>query len=339
MDIKVSVIIPVYNVEKYLEKCLNSILNQTLYDIEIIAVDDCSTDNSWKILEEYKNKFSKKMIIIRSAENGRQGTARNIGIKKANGKYIIFVDSDDWIKEDMIEKLYQCAENKQSDMVGVLGYVRSYSNGKQEEVLSERADKIKKMLEKPFTDEQRNYLLFSGIGVTQHIYKREFLIENQIFFPEKLSYEDNFFVPLCFALVKKYSVIDGAYYYYRENLDSTVFRNDTSQMDRLIIERKRYMEFQKRGLLLNLHDGYEIMSIKTFYINTVNVIFRKFNRQAVAEAKKVKKEFYQMFPEFRKNKYFKNEISKKEKIKLMLMEICPSLLGVLLYVNFRKGKR
>lgn len=110
----ISVIIPVYNVEKYLEQCLDSVINQNLQDIEIICVDDGSTDNSPSILEKFSSKDNR--IKIFSKENGGQASARNLGIKKAKGKYIAFVDSDDFIKEDMFVKLYDVAENNNLDI-------------------------------------------------------------------------------------------------------------------------------------------------------------------------------------------------------------------------------
>ena len=100
---KLSVIIPVYNVENYLRECLDSIINQTVKDIEIICVDDGSTDSSPDILKEYQNKDSRIRIITK--ENGGQASARNLGIKEAQGEYIVFIDSDDFIESEMLENL------------------------------------------------------------------------------------------------------------------------------------------------------------------------------------------------------------------------------------------
>ena len=114
-NIKVSVIVPVFNVESYLNESLDSILNQTLKDIEIICINDGSTDNSLDILETYSKKD--KRIKIISKENEGQGVARNVGLDNAQGEYISFVDSDDFIKRDMLEKLYNKAENNDLDLV------------------------------------------------------------------------------------------------------------------------------------------------------------------------------------------------------------------------------
>ena len=105
---KVSVIVPVYNVENYLEKCLTSLVNQTLKDIEIIVVNDGSTDNSQKIIDRYEKKYSNVKAYVK--KNGGVSDARNYGINKAKGKYIAFVDGDDYVDEMMYEKMYKKAE-------------------------------------------------------------------------------------------------------------------------------------------------------------------------------------------------------------------------------------
>ena len=117
--IKISVIVPVYNVENYLIQCLDSIINQTLKDIEIICVDDCSPDNSIEILEEYKNKDN-RISIIRHSNNQGLGPARNTGLKHANGEYISFVDSDDYIDKNFLFYLYSTAKKYDSDVTNTI---------------------------------------------------------------------------------------------------------------------------------------------------------------------------------------------------------------------------
>ena len=110
-----SVIVPVYNMEKYLSRCLDSIIDQTLQDIEIVCVDDGSTDSSPVILQSYAEKDSRIHII--SKQNGGLVSARKAGVKAATGKYIGYVDSDDWIDPVMYESMCDCADNHQADMV------------------------------------------------------------------------------------------------------------------------------------------------------------------------------------------------------------------------------
>ena len=111
--VKVSVIVPVYNSYNYLDKCINSLMNQTLNDIEIVCVDDGSTDDSLKKL----NSFKDDRVKVIHKENGGQASARNVGILKATGDYILFIDSDDYVELDMCEKLYNYASQKKCDIV------------------------------------------------------------------------------------------------------------------------------------------------------------------------------------------------------------------------------
>ena len=125
--IKISVIIPVYNVEKYLRRCLDSVINQTFRDLEIICVNDGSTADSLHIFEEYKKQDDR--IILLNQENMGQGNARNIGLKIARGEYIGFVDADDWIDLNFFEKLYEAAKKYDAD-VACAEIKRPHANGK-----------------------------------------------------------------------------------------------------------------------------------------------------------------------------------------------------------------
>ena len=116
MSIKVSVIVPVYNVEKFIGKCLDSLVNQTLKDIEIIVVNDGTKDNSQEIIDKYVKKYPDKVKSF-IKENGGLSSARNFGIEKAKGEYISFVDSDDWLNDDALEKMYNKAKKDKSDIV------------------------------------------------------------------------------------------------------------------------------------------------------------------------------------------------------------------------------
>ena len=117
---KLSVIVPVYNMaaEGKLNYCLDSLVNQTIDDYEIIAVDDCSTDNSLEILRTYEIKYPDKLKVIASSVNRKQGGAKNLGLEAAKGEWIGFIDSDDWITPDFYEKLLQRAKETGADMVG-----------------------------------------------------------------------------------------------------------------------------------------------------------------------------------------------------------------------------
>ena len=126
---KVSIIVPVYNVEKYLERCLDSLINQSFHDIEILAINDGSTDRSLEILKKYESTDNRIKIINNS--NVGVSETRNIGIMESKGEFIVFVDSDDWIDKDMIEKMYKFMVNEKSDM-GISTYIREFGDHSRE---------------------------------------------------------------------------------------------------------------------------------------------------------------------------------------------------------------
>ena len=205
---KVSVIVPVYNMEKYLDKCMDSLVNQTLKDIEIIAINDGSTDNSLNILKRYEKKYPKKVKII-DQENGGISVARNNGLDIATGKYIGFVDSDDYVKFDMFEKLYNKIEETKSDIV-VCDYEEYYMLNDKFKYVSV-VDKIKK----------NN--LYDDISIITKIdyapwnklYKNE-LFDN-IRFPKNVKYEDLSTILKTFLISSKISIVNKSLYLYRIN--------------------------------------------------------------------------------------------------------------------------
>ena len=205
---KVSVIVPVYNMEKYLEECMDSLVNQTLDDIEIIVINDGSNDNSLEILKKYKEKYPEKIKII-DQENGGISVARNNGIEIATGKYIGFVDSDDYIKYDMFEKLYKKIDKTKSDIV-VCDYEEYYMSNNSYKYVSVVENIIKNNL---YDDTS----IINNIDYApwNKLYKRE-LFDN-IRFPENVKYEDLSTILKTFLIAKKISTVKESLYIYRIN--------------------------------------------------------------------------------------------------------------------------
>ena len=168
---KLSIIVPVYNMvaDGKLSFCMDSLVNQTIDDYEIIAVDDCSPDDSVKLLKQYEERFPDKVKVIESSENGRQGTAKNKGIRAATGEWIGFIDSDDWIAPDMYEKLIKRAEETGADVVGCdysLVNTHTFEIG---EVVPNSRDAQVGVLD----TEKRKSLVLDGGSLCVKIYKRE----------------------------------------------------------------------------------------------------------------------------------------------------------------------
>ena len=199
-----SIIIPVYNSEKYLEECLISIVNQSLKDFEIICVNDGSTDNSLKILEKFGAQDSRIRII--NQQNQGQGYARNAGLEAAAGDYVGFIDSDDYISPDFYEKLY-----KYKDDI-VLSTKRKYLiDGK--------------LKTKDFKAKDKNSLIMKNCNIYNKIYSKEFLLNNNIKFYGKTNpAEDNYFSVKAILKAESIKIINGGTYFYRVVEGSTIHK-------------------------------------------------------------------------------------------------------------------
>ncbi len=202
-----SIIVPVYNVEKYLRECLDSLVNQTLKDIEIIVVNDASPDNSENIILEYMAQDS-RIVYIKHEENKCLGGARNTGMKAARGQYIAFVDSDDYVDRHLYENAIKAFEKHDVDTV-ILPY--SLFNEKILETKYRHVHDVVKMYADQFVLDQFIVMAWNKI------YRLSDLHKNDIFFPEHIYYEDNsFWVHYCLAIEPRAWYLqpsDGCYYY------------------------------------------------------------------------------------------------------------------------------
>ena len=242
--IAISVVIPVFNTECYLSTCLDSVLNQTLENIEVICIDDGSTDNSLEILKKYQKKDNRVKII--SKDNEGQGVARNIGISEAIGEYIAFVDSDDFIKKTMLEKLYNSCKNNNLDLV--MCKVASFY-----ELSNEINDSLWYYSLGVFNDFEKRVFSHKDtleftceISVTPYnkLYKTSLIKKYDINFAENLIFEDEVFFYDVYLKAKKVSSVDETLYYYRINrAESTVGKtankdySDIVPIFKLIIEK------------------------------------------------------------------------------------------------------
>lgn len=215
---KISVIIPAFNVEKYIENCLESIITQKHKDLEIIVVNDGSTDNTPQIIKKFSKEDSR--IVVIDKPNGGLSSARNAGLDVATGDYIGFVDGDDYIHEEMYQKLYHLCEENECD-IAVCGYVRKYSN-------REAFSNSKKVLQ--YSSQEALAELISSIGLHDYawdkLYKKE-LFEN-IRYPIGKMYEDVFTTYKLFYKAKKVVSLDEPLYYYIQR-DGSILRKGFSE--------------------------------------------------------------------------------------------------------------
>ncbi len=211
---KVSVIIPVYNVEAYLRECLDSVINQTLKEIEIICVDDGSTDNSLEILKEYAKKDNR--ISVLTQENLHAGVARNAGLAVAGGEYLSFLDSDDFFELNMLEETYNKAKQDEADICIFGSYV--YDDGKKKDI--KKVSYLEKFIKKsPFNPKEfsKDIFLISSPNAWTKLFKKDIVKENNVFFENYITCNDITFVSLMLTLAHRISLINYPYVHYRIN--------------------------------------------------------------------------------------------------------------------------
>ena len=196
---KVSVIVPIYNVEKYLEKCINSLLSQTLEDIQIILVNDGSKDNSGNIAKEYE-KNNKDRVIYVEKENGGLSDARNYGIKYATGDFIAFLDSDDYIEKNAYEEMYNKAIEENADYVEC-------------DFIWEFPNKIRVDKQYPYKN-KKEMLSFVRVVAWNKLIKRQLIIDNNLEFPKGLRYEDVEFTYKLIPFINKFAYVDKPFIHY-----------------------------------------------------------------------------------------------------------------------------
>lgn len=277
----ISVIVPVYNVEKYLSQCLDSVINQTYKQLEILCINDGSTDGSLKILEQYAAKD--KRIRIISKENEGLSTTRNLGIRQATGKYILFLDSDDWLDLTCFENLFNSIEANKSDLC-IYGLTR-FDESSNSCIIPDNYFNLscyKNVLDKPtctYLDIQTS--VFRRWESVVKLYRRGFLLDNNILFTEKVLFEDIFFHIQSILSAKSICFCDKNLYYYRVNRPNSIM--DASKANIKCLDIFKAFEDIKAFLL-----NKQITVLNNEYVNFVlkQADFH-YNRCVTQELKKI----------------------------------------------------
>jgi glycosyltransferase involved in cell wall biosynthesis len=311
--VKVSVIVPVYNVEEYLAKCLDSLVNQTLKDIEIIVVNDGSPDNSESIAKKYVQKY--KNISYYKKPNGGLSDARNYGIAKSKGDYLAFIDSDDYIDKTMLEKLYKEAISKKLDIV-VCDSINVYPD---KEVL------VKSNLH--YTEDAvLSYLLAHPMACTRLYSKKLF---KDCKFKKGIYYEDLEFTPKLVNLTKKIGFVEEGLYYYVQRPGSIMKQKEFSEK---LLDIFTVLDSNKKALGNNYPDEIEYMYI-THLLRTATLRFLEYtsSKKYIDKIHDVIKENY---PNWKNNKYYKMSSSKLKLIcnlayhkQIWLLKIIKTITG------------
>lgn len=339
---KLSIIVPVYNMVEggKLENCLNSLVNQDVEDMEIIAVDDKSTDDSLQMLYRYSEQYGERFVTVASPENKRQGGAKNLGLAQAKGEWIGFIDSDDWIAKDMFSKLLKKAEETGADVVGC-DYLLTDEIGRETGTVVENNTMEQTGV---LGEAQYKALVLNPGSMVIKIYKRAVFEEQNIRFPEKMFYEDNAIGVLPLMYAKRFERVPEAMYYYYQNPNSTVHTISIARCeDRMKAAMIYSEECRKRGFYEKYSQEIDYKIFELGYRNTLFSYLQVTRRPSFGFVKRMQKFLLEQVPNFEQNPYFAQRMDEENK-KLIRMHAKNAAVfyvyyGLLqIYRNLRYGK-
>lgn len=294
---KVSIIVPVYNVEKYLDRCLDSLVNQTLQEIEIIVINDSTPDQSQIIIDKYMNLYPNKVFSY-IKPNGGLSDARNYGMSKMKGDYFGFVDGDDYVEYSMFEKLYERATQEEAD-VTTCDFYWTYPN------------RLQRATDGPYTNE-RELLTKMMPTVWNKLYKKSWFDSLDIEFPVGLRYEDSSFSIRLAPFIKKLAYVNEPLVYYVQRQDSITYTQNSKVGDMLTVFNDIFEFYQKHNLYDQYQSELEYLTLKYFLGSS---FLRAAQIQDKNTRKAILKEGWDLlnkrFPTWRKNQYLLSQKDKK----------------------------
>lgn len=318
---KISIILPVYGVAQFIAKCTDSLLNQTLGDLEIFFVDDHGPDDSMAIAKSRVEGHPRaaEFHFIETPHNMGAGMARNFAIGQATGEYIAFVDSDDWIEPTMFEELYNRAKMFDADICYGQG-MQDFSDGRPSNIL-----KNPDMPEGPISHDSRAHFLANYVSYFwTFIYKRSLIMDNDIRYPEERCADDSYFVACALFMARTAAHVDKPFYHYliRENSVVTT-KNPTKYLKRLTVFGKLLAYAKARGVYDEFKAEIDYLYIKKGFLvsafnYTVNV-----DQPTAGELKRIEAEAESLVPGYRQNSYLRGNA--KTRLTCWLLRSCPDL--------------
>lgn len=319
---KISIIVPLYNSEKFLTKCLESLVNQTYPNYEIILINDGSTDNSKKICEDYMKKH--KNIVLINQKNSGQGKARNVGIKAATGDYVTFVDSDDWVDLDMLQILYDNSDFGNCDIV-VSGLYK---------VIGEKEYFYDNFMF--LSDDNQSNFIISHPGPVAKLIKKDLLINNNLYFMEKVYYEDLGMIPLLGLFATSYNYIKkGLYYYFiRENSTMQQVKFSPKINDIFLV-----MDSLEKQFKVNDSNGRFLKELEYLYIEhllySATLRYLCYNNVAWDMIIKIRQIIKKKYPKWYKNSLFRKRNIKFKIITYLIYCKCFNIIKILMKIGGR----
>ena len=284
MDMKLSIIVPIYNVEPYLEACLDSLLAQTIGDFEILLVDDGSKDRSGEIADRYA-AARPEIFRCMHIDNGGQGRARNLALPLAQGEFVGFIDSDDWIEPDMYEKLYDKAQETGADVV-YCDFMEHFSDGREQ------------ILPAAY---QAHPLSAAGSSCNK-IFRRTLI--GELRFPEGLWYEDFYFSAVMLVRAAKMAYVREPLYIYRRGQESTMHNNNAAKN----LDMLRIMEMLEKELIpLGRRSDFEFFLINHVILDSISRLARQETPEKAAVIRTLRRYAQQKLPHLTRCENFRAE--------------------------------
>lgn len=316
---KASLIVPVYNLAGgKLEFCLDSLLDQSLTEpYEIIAVDDCSKDDSFSVLKAYEARSGGKLKALQNARHAMQGAAKNLGLSHARGEWIGFIDGDDWVSPAFLKKLLTLAEGQGADLAGCdlqLTDVQSFTPGQR--IGSNDPSQAGELDHEKYA----SLILDSGSLCTK-LYRREIIFSYPNRFPEGILYEDNAIANSWMLRAKRFAYLEEPLYYYYQHQSSTVHQVSKERcLFRMEAARLMLKEAREFGFYQEYEKELEASFTTLFYVNTLFSYVRGVKRPEKEFVLALGREMLDTFPRFQENPYYQKRVNEEER-RLIAMQL------------------
>ncbi len=305
---KVSVIVPCYNVEKFLDRAIGSMVNQTIgfENIELILVNDLSTDGTLEKLREYEAKYPESIMLIPLEHNVKQGAARNIAIGYATGEYVCYMDADDYLVPNALEKLYRVAKENRAEITGYL--FKYVYEGVPDDVTQTKSDKPNEMINIETKNDRIAFIFSDKIirGCWNKFYEREFILKNDLKYAEGIFDEESLFTYPAYMAVKRYYMLNEYLYRYYQNSESTCYNLSMDPIhrdDNADCWLQVYDTLKAKGVIDEYPREMEITFIYNYYFRSFMYSARRSHKYTVERVKEMQRVVNEYFPNYRDNPY------------------------------------
>ncbi len=336
---RISVILPCYNVEAYIGRALTSIVEQTIgfSSLEVICVNDCSTDDTLARLKYWESNYPDNIMIIDLPVNSRQGTARNLGLEYSTCDYIAFVDSDDWLEKDYLEKLYNIAISDNYDIVQCR-YIRDFSKSLTYKESDSSKQSPDETLLVASAEDRKKLLVKKTINNLPHckLIKKSLLIENKIVFSEGLAYEDSYWgVLLNMYFTKAYVLNEQLYHYYVNDVSTSLSTNEFYHVDLLSNQIMLWNELQRRGFMDCYKEELEIEFVYSCALIFWKMIALRYNTPPYSLYRLLCAIVQEHIPNIMNNTHIKN--NELPELHILILKSCLKILNKKEFLEFARN--